>query len=114
MTDFLGELEHELVAAVYRHAASQAERRAHWRERVASLRGIVGRRRLIAALALFVLGGFAAGATVSLTASTGTLPGGRARVAGSTRTRYEIAAFPYMQVGWSGWCSRMAFQSRRG
>jgi hypothetical protein len=68
-----------------------------------------GRRALIAVLAVLLLGGTAAGAVISLSRSkplSGTLTQGPSR---SGQSHYRISVFPYMVVGWSGWCSSAVF-----
>lgn len=72
-----------------------------------------GRRALMVALALVLVGGATAGAVISLSPSkplSGTLPHGPSDVGPS---HYRISVFPYMAVGWSGWCSSVVFNSDR-
>lgn len=71
-----------------------------------------GRRALMLTLAALLIGGAAAGAVMTLSRSkplSGTLAQGPARLGVS---HYRISAFPYMTVGWSGWCSSAVFDSR--
>jgi hypothetical protein len=71
-----------------------------------------GRRALMVALAALLVGGAAAGAVITLSRSkplSGTLPQGPA---GRGVSHYRISVFPYMTVGWSGWCSSAVFDSR--
>ncbi|MCW3019001.1 MAG: hypothetical protein JWN10_1309 [Solirubrobacterales bacterium] len=72
-----------------------------------------GRRALMVALALVLVGGATAGAVISLSPSRplrGTLPHGPSDAGPS---HYRISVFPYMAVGWSGWCSSVVFDSDR-
>jgi len=72
-----------------------------------------GRRALMVALALVLVGGATAGAVISLSPSrslSGTLPHGPSDAGPS---HYRISVFPYMAVGWSGWCSSAVFDSDR-
>lgn len=72
-----------------------------------------GRRALMVALALVLIGGATAGAVISLSPSkplSGTLPHGPSDAGPS---HYRISVFPYMAVGWSGWCSSVVFNSGR-
>jgi hypothetical protein len=65
---------------------------------------------VIVALALLLAGGTATAAVITLTRSqplTGTLAHGPS---GTGRTHYRISVFPYMAVGWSGWCSSVTFE----
>jgi hypothetical protein len=71
-----------------------------------------GRRALMVALAALLIGGAAAGGVITLSRSkplSGTLAQGPARLGVS---HYRISVFPYMTVGWSGWCSSAVFDSR--
>ena len=64
-----------------------------------------GRRALMVALAALLIGGAAAGAVITLNRSkplSGTLAQGPG---GLGVSHYRISVFPYMTVGWSGWCS---------
>lgn len=123
MTDFLDRLERQLVGTVERHAAGPAlaERQAPSpRRRPAGWRGFLGLRHrpLLVALAVIVLGGTATAAVVSLSASRplrGTIPpGGALAPFPSSPAHYRIAAFPYMAVGWAGWCTSVDFLDLRG
>jgi hypothetical protein len=70
-----------------------------------------GRKTLMAVLAVLLLGGTTAGAVITLSRSkplTGTLAQGPS---GSGPSHYRISVFPYMNVGWSGWCSSAVFNS---
>jgi hypothetical protein len=72
-----------------------------------------GRRTLMVALALVLIGGATAGAVITLSPSrplSGTLPHGPSDAGPS---HYRISVFPYMAVGWSGWCSSVVFNSDR-
>jgi len=65
------------------------------------------------ALALVLVGGATAGAVISSSRSrplSGTLLHGPS---GAGPSRYRISVFPYMAVGWSGWCSSVVFNSDR-
>lgn len=71
-----------------------------------------GRRALMVALAALLIGGTAAGAVISLSRSkplSGTLAHGPA---GLGVSHYRVSVFPYMTVGWSGWCTSAVFDSR--
>jgi hypothetical protein len=71
-----------------------------------------GRKVLAIALAAILIAGTAAGAVITLSRSkplSGTLAEGPARLGPS---HYRIGVFPYMSVGWSGWCARAVFESR--
>jgi hypothetical protein len=72
-----------------------------------------GRRALSVALALALVGGATAGAVISTSRSrplSGTLQHGPSNARPS---HYRISVFPYMAVGWSGWCSSVVFNSDR-
>jgi hypothetical protein len=72
-----------------------------------------GRRALMVAVALVLVGGATAGAVISSSRSrplSGTLPHGPSNAGPS---HYRISVFPYMAVGWSGWCSSVVFNSDR-
>jgi hypothetical protein len=74
-------------------------------------RRLGGRRPLILALAVLLVGGSAGGAVITLSRSkplSGTLARGPSLRAAS---HYRISVFPYMTVGWSGWCSSAVFAS---
>lgn len=73
-----------------------------------------GRRSLMVAIAVLLIGGGAAGAVITLSRSqplSGTLVRGPS---GSGPSRYRISVFPYMTVGWSGWCASAVFNGRSG
>lgn len=66
------------------------------------------------ALAALLIGGAAAGAVITLSRSkplSGTLAQGPGRLGAS---HYRVSVFPYMTVGWSGWCASVVFDSRSG
>jgi hypothetical protein len=72
------------------------------------------RRALIATVAILLVGGTVAGAVITLSRSkplSGTLAQGPSRRGAS---HYRVSVFPYMTVGWSGWCSSAVFDSRSG
>ena len=63
-------------------------------------------------LGVLALGGSAAAAVVSLTQSrpiSGTLPIDVGQLHSAGDTQYRISVFPYLSVGWSGWCSSVNF-----
>ena len=69
------------------------------------------RRSLLALAAVLLLGGSAAAALLSGERSrplAGTLAQGPSGLGVSF---YRISVFPYMMVGWSGWCSSVVFDS---
>lgn len=71
-----------------------------------------GRRALVAAVAALLIGGTAAGAVITLSRSkplSGTLARGPSLRGAS---HYRVSVFPYMTVGWSGWCTSAVFDSR--
>jgi hypothetical protein len=71
-----------------------------------------GRRALMVALAALLIGGTAAGAVLTLSRSeplSGTLAHGPG---GLGVSHYRVSVFPYMTVGWSGWCASAVFDSR--
>jgi hypothetical protein len=71
------------------------------------------RRPLLALAALLLLGGSAAAAVLSGERSrplAGALTHGPA---GLGLSHYRISVFPYMAVGWSGWCSSVVFDAGR-
>jgi hypothetical protein len=66
----------------------------------------------MAAVAVLLIGGTTAGAVITLSRSkplSGTLAHGPSRLGAS---HYRVSVFPYMTVGWSGWCSSAVFDSR--
>jgi hypothetical protein len=70
------------------------------------------RRALMVALAALLVGGTAAGAVITLSRSrplSGTLAQGPGGLGAS---HYRVSVFPYMTVGWSGWCTSAVFDSR--
>ena len=73
----------------------------------------LGRRPLAALLGVLAVGGSAAAAVVSLSSSrplSGTAPIGVGVLHSSAGpTQYRISVFPYLTVGWSGWCSSADF-----
>ncbi|MCW3026851.1 MAG: hypothetical protein JWN81_62 [Solirubrobacterales bacterium] len=78
---------------------------------VSPRRRLGGRRPLILALAVLLVGGSAGAAVITLSRSkplSGTLAQGPSPRAAS---RYRISVFPYMTAGWSGWCSSAVFDS---
>lgn len=88
-----------------------ARRQEHAASAASGARGR-GRKVLVIALAAILIAGTAAGAVITLSRSkrlSGTLAEGPARMGPS---HYRIGVFPYMSVGWSGWCSRAVFESR--
>jgi len=117
MTDFLDRLELQLVGAVERHAPAASGGAVARGRKAARLWPGFGRRPLVVLAALILLGGSATAAVVSLTASrplSGTLSHGPAPGAAIGRSRYEIMVFPYMAVGWSGWCTTADFHGAHG
>lgn len=97
----LPELQRILIDGARREEQTARARKAH----------LGGRKALIAVLAVLLLGGTAAGAVITLSPSkplSGTLTQGPS---GSGPSRYQISVFPYMAVGWSGWCSSVVFNS---
>lgn len=76
----------------------------------------LARRPLAVVVGVLLVGGSAAAAVISLTASrplSGTLPAGLAPVDTPGRTQYRVSVFPYLTVGWSGWCSSAVFTAHR-
>jgi hypothetical protein len=72
----------------------------------------LGRRPLVALFGVLALGGSAAAAVVSLSSSrplSGTVPGGVGVLHSDGPMQYRISVFPYLTVGWSGWCSSADF-----
>jgi hypothetical protein len=79
-------------------------------------------RQSVILFALMLVGGSAAGAVIAINGTRskplqghvpGVIPGplgGRPRLSG---VRYRIRVFPYMQVGWSGWCSSVVLTFHR-
>jgi hypothetical protein len=101
----LPELQRILIDGVRRQEQAPAPVR---RTRLGS------RRALTVVLALLLLGGTTAAAVVTLSRSrplSGTLAHGPG---GLGVSRYRISVFPYMNVGWSGWCSSAVFYDHRG
>ncbi len=103
----LPELQRILIEGARRQESAAGTRR---RSRASRLGG---RRALMVALALVLVGGATAGAVISSSRSrplSGTLPHGPSNAGPS---HYRISVFPYMAVGWSGWCSSVVFDSDR-
>ena len=72
----------------------------------------LGRRPLAALFGVLAVAGSAAAAVVSLTASrplSGTVQNGVGVLHSAGPTQYRISVFPYLAVGWSGWCSSADF-----
>jgi hypothetical protein len=93
--------------------ARRQERMAAGTRRRSRASRLGGRRALMVALALVLVGGATAGAVISSSRSrplSGTLPQGPSNAGPS---HYRISVFPYMAVGWSGWCSSVVFNSDR-
>jgi len=99
----LAEPQHILIDGARRqeHAAARNRKR-----RLARRRALV--------VGLLLIGGAAAPVVITLSRS-GPLS---ATVAQGPSLRgashYRISAFPYMTVGWSGWCTSAVFDSRSG
>jgi hypothetical protein len=81
-------------------------------------RSFVRRRPLIALIAVLVIGGSAGAAVLSFRGSrplTGTLPaefvlsGEPVDVHSAGRAQYSVRLFPFLSVGWTGWCSSVTF-----
>jgi hypothetical protein len=97
----LPELQRILIEGARRQEQAAVARKAH----------LGGRKALIAVLAVLLLGGTAAGAVITLSRSkplNGTLAHGPS---GAGPSHYRISVFPYMAVGWSGWCSSTVFNN---
>jgi len=68
----------------------------------------------VVGLGLLLIGGAGAGAVITLSRSgprSATVAQGPSLRGAS---HYRISAFPYMTVGWSGWCTSAVFDSRSG
>ncbi len=73
-----------------------------------------GRRPLAALLGVLAVGGSAAAAVVSLSSSRplrGTVPNGVGVLHSAGPMQYRISVFPYLTVGWTGWCSSADFSA---
>ncbi|HEY5193866.1 MAG TPA: hypothetical protein VIJ39_08370 [Solirubrobacteraceae bacterium] len=106
MNDYFDELERDLRAAVRREA------HLPWYVRLARRGQHVGQRPLLVMLTVLVLGGSATAAVLSLSKSrplSGSLPAGFLSVHTTGKTQYRVSLFPYLSVGWSGWCSSVNF-----
>lgn len=73
----------------------------------------LARRPLLALVAVLVLGGSATAAVLSVRQSSplsGTVPLGliSPQTPGGT-TQYQLSVFPYLSVGWAGWCTSVNF-----
>jgi hypothetical protein len=73
----------------------------------------LARRPLLALVAVLVLGGSTAVAVLSVRESgplTGTVPLGllSPQITAGT-TQYQLSVFPYLSVGWTGWCTSVNF-----
>jgi hypothetical protein len=87
--------------------AREQERREQGHNRLIS-----GRRPLIALIAVLAIGGSSAAAVLSLRDSrplSGTLPAPLLDLHASGETRYRLSVFPFLSVGWTGWCSAATF-----
>jgi hypothetical protein len=118
MTDFLDRLEQQLIEAVERNGRTEDRPIGPRRPTRARWRIWRGRRQpiIVLLLAVVLVAGSATAAVLVLTKSR-PLSGALARgplSAARLPTRYRISVFPYMAVGWSGWCSNIAFQTRHG
>jgi hypothetical protein len=112
MSGFLDQLEEQLTDAVHRHAAgapgraatSQVKpRRAPARSRRRAWLGVIG--------ALLLAGSATAAVLVSRSHPLqGTIRGVQG-ILGVPTASYQVHAFPYLAVGWSGWCASVAFQA---
>jgi hypothetical protein len=77
----------------------------------------LARRPLLALVAVLVLGGSTAAAVLSVRESsplTGTVP---SRLLSpqitASMTQYQLSVFPYLSVGWTGWCTSVSFSAHR-
>jgi hypothetical protein len=99
----LWELREHLVG--YVAAAERPDRHAVRRRRL-------GARRLLVALAMLVVGGSAAAAVLSPGKSrplSGTLPAQFVGLHAPGGTQYSVRLFPFLSVGWTGWCWSLTF-----
>jgi hypothetical protein len=117
MTNFLDEFEAQLISAVERDREQRASLRGDEPAGGGRWRQMLRRRPLIVFVVAILIGGTATAAVVTLGASRplkGTVglvvPG----ASPGTQARYRISAFPYMAVGWAGWCTSAVFDVRHG
>ncbi len=115
MTGFLEQLEEELIDAVHRHAgrasAPEATRRLTSRR---SLFASARRRRAWIGLVGALLVAGSATAAVLVQSRSRPLQGtvrGVQGIFGVSAANYQARAFPYLAVGWSGWCASVEFQA---
>lgn len=103
----LEELREHLVG--YVAAAERPDRHVLRRRRL-------GTRRLLVVLAVLVIGGSAGAAVLSSGKSrplSGTLPAQFVGMHGPGGTQYSVRLFPFLSVGWTGWCSSVTFTIHR-
>ncbi len=115
MSGFLDQLEEQLIDAVHRNAGPVSGRAATAPLPLvrASARSRRRRRAWLGVVGVLLLAGSATAAVLvqsrsrPLQGTTRAVQG----IFGVPKANYQVRVFPYMAVGWSGWCASVAFQA---